>query len=244
MQILNEMTLSKFMELQKNRSFGCITAFRDTRTVNDKVITNTTEYKRQLNRQLISDLRARGYDTSIRFRGTYIENYGTENEKEVKEDVILVLSVAKNEEEPIEETSERLKKDLMNLGEKYNQDSILFKPYNDPFAYLIGTSKTCEFPEYHDEISVGRFHPKAIGEFYSRMRKTPFVFSHELDVPALKAKRDQQHKELLGLNVLESVEVIALKKLDRKQNVMLGAFSNNFNLTLEQLQKRNIDNEI
>ena len=75
-----------------------------------------------------------------------------------------------------------LKGFLKDVGSKYNQDSVLYKQYDNKNAYLIGTSGEDEegnrisYPGIGKEVSVGRFKPMRIGEFYSKMKGRTFVF--------------------------------------------------------------------
>ncbi len=70
------------------------------------------------------------------------------------------------------------------LGDRYNQDSVFFKPAGqNPF--LIGTSSKDEMCGREDEPwpgkgniePLGDFHPMKTGEFYTKMKGKTFVFS-------------------------------------------------------------------
>lgn len=203
MKLLNEITLSKFWKEQQNRSFGIITAFRGDYTY---------EINKQLNRELHNDLRTKGLVADVIIKGIYKEHYGTAEEKEVKEEAFIVFPKIGSDGEV-----SGLKKTLMKLGQKYDQDSILFKSIQDENAYLIGTSKRVNaFPSYHEEYNVGRFHPKSIGEFYSRMRGKAFSFSE-------------------SNNVFESLELVCPKSIDRRQEVKIGSFIQETNNILKTL---------
>lgn len=208
MDILNELTLSKFWKEQQQRSFGIITAFRGGFTYN---------VNKQLNRELHNDLRAKGLVADIIIKGIYKEHYNTPEEQEVKEEAFIVFPKIGNEGELT-----GLKKSLMKLGEKYDQDSILFKSVYENVAYLIGTSKRKNtYPPYHEEVNVGTFRPKLIGEFYSRMRGKAFSFTKTED------------------EVFESLELYFPKSIDRRGEVYLATFlkeKNVFQKTLEILR--------
>lgn len=229
MQILNESTLSKFFKYQSERSFGIITAFRGGYGF---------EVNIQLNRKLHNDLTSKGLVADIILNGIYKENYGTEEEKEVKEKAFLVFPKIGTDGELT-----GLKKILMKLGEKYDQDSILYKSVYDDDAYLIGTSKReTAYPDYHVEENLGKFHPKLIGEFYSRMRGLPFSFSDgsgTYDDSYKESKRERSLKKSQALKKirLESVELILPKSIDRHGEVFLAKFIFNDSLYDSILEK-------
>jgi len=229
MQILNESTLSKFFKDQSERSFGIITAFRGEYTY---------DVNKQLNRELKNDLRSRGLVADITMRGIYKEHFRTPEEREVKEESYLVFPKIGREGELT-----GLKKILMKLGEKYDQDSILYKSVYESDAYLIGTSKRENaYPSYHEEESLGEFRPKLIGEFYSRMRGIPFAFTNmnatqndykEVDRETRKQKRRDELIPKSKRNtdmVIESLELVCTKSIDRQKEVYLATFKSETSL--------------
>jgi len=103
--------------------------------------------------------------------GRYIEGYGTEGEKPPSDEIsFLVMGSSKND-------SGNLKGLLRKLGQKYNQDSVLYKPFNSENAVLIGITDTNEmgqpsWPGLGNEVSVGKFHPMRAGEFHTSMMQS------------------------------------------------------------------------
>ena len=117
-QVLTESSLSRLLRHRNDYDTGCITAFRYN-------IPKKTAL--ELNAQLEQELQSMGYGT-IHVTGFYKEQ---EMEKASKEQSLFVFD---------KEKSGNLQQDLMNLGRKYGQESILFKP-KDGEARLIRTDE-------------------------------------------------------------------------------------------------------
>lgn len=209
-KMLNEMKLSKFWEQQQNKSFGIITAFRGE-------YTNAINQER--NRELINDLRHRGFSVSLRLKGYFKENYKTPQEKDVRETSFLIFA-----KQGINgDMGKHLLGVLKKLGEKYNQDSILFKPVDEDDAYLYGTSPTSSYPEYGKVEAIGKFRPEYIGEFYSRMRGKPFVFTNDLK----SVENTVEYKRRINSmseSKLVTLELELPKGLDRMKDIPLVSF--------------------
>ena len=117
-KVLTESSLSRLLSHRTNYDTGCITAFRY----------NIPKKKAlQLNAQLEQELQSKGYGT-VHVTGFYKEQ---EMEKASKEQSLFVFD---------KEKTGNLQQDLMNLGRKYGQESILFKPKNGE-ARLIRTDE-------------------------------------------------------------------------------------------------------
>lgn len=138
------------------RSVGIITAFRK-----DLKLSENRKWNGAL-KACISNL---GYGF-FNVKGFYIQDHNTEEATPVEEDAIFVISGADN----------KLKKDLIKLGIKFEQDSILFKPFNSKDAILIGTN-SAEFPGLGKEHTLGAWSPNKIDEFYSKSKGRAFVFA-------------------------------------------------------------------
>ena len=83
--------------------------------------------KQQRNKLLLSKLRARGYSvTSI--KGSYIENYGTPNAREVGESSFFVADL---------QDKGTLLNDLKKFGKEFDQDSILFGKAGSGLTFTI-----------------------------------------------------------------------------------------------------------
>lgn len=162
---LDEASLVRLYQHTVDRNIGIVTAFRGRYTLPEN---------RTRNGKLISDIRAAGFGY-YKMQGHYIEGHKTANEKDVHEESYFIIGEKGND-------SGKLKGFLKKAGAKYNQDSILYKPFDKKDAVLIGTQATDEdgnsvdFPGLGKEVSVGEFKPMKINQFYSKMRGKTFVF--------------------------------------------------------------------
>lgn len=109
---LNESSLSRIWQYveDKNKQFGVMSAFRGKLNAKDNEIRH---------KELKDVVRKMGYGF-IELKGGYEEESGIVEEKS-----LFIPSISK--------------KELMDLGQKYEQDSVIFKDMNE-FS-LIGTNK-------------------------------------------------------------------------------------------------------
>lgn len=159
---LNESSLSRLWKKYQDSDSGTITAFRGEYSKKENLARNA---------ELKAALLGAGYSvTSV--DGVYIENYGSANEKPVKEKSFIVFDHKK---------TGKLKADLKRLGLRYDQDSITFNSVSDGNYYLIGTSKRDDsYPGFGKEIKLGKPMFGKSGEFHSSVKGRPFVFEETL----------------------------------------------------------------
>lgn len=162
--MLDEGSLSRLWKHTTERNIGMLTAYRGRYPVSE----NKTR-----NAKLQADIRSAGFGF-FRVEGHYIEGYGSEVSKDVKEQSFLVIGEKGND-------NGKLKGFLKKWGAKYNQDSVFYKSFDNK-GMLIGTQSKDEdgnavdFPGMGKEHMVGDFHPMKMGQFYSKMKGKPFVF--------------------------------------------------------------------
>lgn len=169
--LLIESGLSRVWKQTQEHDFGTITAFRDARDCNEGE-SYTTKEKKQMNKSLLAKLQSLRYGVT-KIKGSYIENYGSKNEKEVGESSFIVIDI---------KDKGALKKDLLRLGEEFEQDSIIFGKAGKA-GTLIGTNKCPNgYPGYHKESKQGGAIFGKTGEFMSRVKGRPFVFSEEVEL--------------------------------------------------------------
>lgn len=164
---LNESSLSRLLSKMEKHDTGTITAYRSKDYDRDGNVVKEYTHKenQQRNRSLLAKLMNKGYlVTSV--KGSYIENFGTPEAKEVGEHVFFV--------EDAKDTG-NLKEDLIELGEEFNQDSVFYIPKGGKEATLIGTNNA-EFPGYHKEVQFGSKKLGKTGEFMTRVGNKPFFF--------------------------------------------------------------------
>ena len=100
--------------------------------------------------------------------GRYVENEGTDKARPVTEKSFLI-GIGGGQE-----AGERLLAFAKRMGEKFEQDSILFKPFSETVAYLFYTSG----PQKGQHERIGEWHPNKIGFYFSELvnRRQTFAF--------------------------------------------------------------------
>lgn len=170
-EFLTESGLSRIWKQTREHDYGTITAFRDARDCNEGE-RYTRQEKNQMNKSLLSKLQALRHGVT-KIKGSYIENYGTKKAKEVGESSFIVVDI---------HDKGTLKKDLLKLGEEFEQDSIIFGKSGGA-GVLIGTNKCPDgYPGYHKEVKQGGAIFGEKGEFMSRVKGRPFVFKEAIEL--------------------------------------------------------------
>ena len=168
-EYITESSLSRLWKHSQEHDYGTITAFRYAPECGEGT-PYTKKENLQRNKSLLAKLRSKGYGvTSI--KGSYIENYGKATAREVGENSFFVADM---------QDKGRLKKDLLALGEEFDQDSIIFGDKGKSGA-LFGTNKCPEgYPGYGKKLVQGGAIFGKEGEFMSRVNGRPFVFTEAL----------------------------------------------------------------
>lgn len=169
--LLNESGLSRIYAATQKHDYGTITAFRYAPECGTGTPYSFKE-NQQRNKSLLAKLKLAGFSvTSI--KGSYIENYGTPDAREVGENSFLVVDI---------QDKGNLKSVLLALGEEFEQDSIIFGTAGGT-GVLIGTNH-CPggYPGYHKEAVQGGAIFGKSGEFMSRVNGRPFVFAESTEL--------------------------------------------------------------
>jgi hypothetical protein len=167
MRIIQESSLSRILTHMLSHDCGTISAFRG-------------EYSLKVNLQRSHNLMAKllSLDYGVtEINGVYIENFGESDAKEVKEKAFFVVDL---------KDKGHLEKDLRHLGEKFDQDSILFIPKPGDESYLWGTNHVSEFPGYGKFEHFAHRGMGSSGQFMTKIRNKPFVYesvSREISNP-------------------------------------------------------------
>lgn len=159
---IKESSLSRIVNYIQKYDSGTITAFRDM---------YSRKENRQRNKSLLSKLLSKGYGvTSV--QGVYIENYGKPNAVEVGESVFFVADL---------KNKGNLKKNLIELGEEFNQDSIMYiYKGGKKGSELIGTNQT-GYPGYSHIKKFPIFKTgKDNNEFLTKISGRPFYFKENI----------------------------------------------------------------
>lgn len=155
---LLESSLSRLWQTMQEHDTGIITAFRKEHSVKVNL---------ERNQMLLADLRRLFNVTSV--KGSYIQDFGSPQATEVGENSYFVSDV---------KDFGTLEKELFRLGQKYDQDSIMFIPRGGKKGFLLGT-KEGVWPglgtkHHYDNPVFGKG-----GEFMTRVNRRPFVFKNE-----------------------------------------------------------------
>jgi hypothetical protein len=164
---MNESSLSRIYQHIMEHDCVILTAYRDdpsdTSRCTDKALgldMKNPERNKMLKDILMNDL---GYGpTSV--DGSYIEDFGTDVAKEVKEASFFVQNY---------DDDSGFLGIMADLGEKFCQDSILVIPKGGENCYLLGTNKA-DFPGYGKKMVVGDIKFGTEAEFMSRVGGRPF----------------------------------------------------------------------
>ena len=166
-EYINESSLSRIWKHSKNHDSGTISAFRYAKNCGEGDV-YTTKQNKDRNAILKAKLLTKGYSvTSI--KGSYTENYGSDNEIDVNEESFFIVDINDTDE---------LKKDLIKFGEMFEQDSITYANKKGDY-YLIGTNKCPNsHPGYKKEVKEGKSIYGEKGKFFSKIGGRPFVFKN------------------------------------------------------------------
>lgn len=161
-ETLQEKGLSRIQRHADRHAIGSITAFRGDKTHSE----NTGN-----NKKILAYLLNKGYSVT-KIKGSYIENMGSEDEREVGENSFFVVNINVDGDD-----EGQLEKDLIFLGQKFDQDSILSKPF-DQKARLIGTSdRDNAFPAKGETMEFDKMKfGDTQGQFFSRTNGRKFAF--------------------------------------------------------------------
>lgn len=141
----------------QHRAVGIITAQRAEYHGGLKDAEGRTN--KQRNAALATDIRNNGFGFT-HLRGRYVENYGTKQATPSDEHSFMIVS----------DSHKKLRDFLTTHGEKYGQDSVLFKHPKEPSAKLIGT-KEGAYPGKGQEQDVGEFHANRVPEFHTLLTR-------------------------------------------------------------------------
>ena len=180
MELITESSLNRILQHNLKHDIGIITAFRDGEDCG-KGRKYTKEENIQRNKSLKAKLLNYGYDLT-QADGFYVENYGEENAIDKKEEVFIVVDI---------KDKGKLEKHLRELGEEFEQDSIMYIPKiglesikkdgksvghkSVGYGYLWGTNHCSDYPGYGKSDKFDKPIYGETGEFYTRINGRRFV---------------------------------------------------------------------
>lgn len=170
---LDEAGLSRILTHIAIRNLGIITAFRGGSAT-------PLEQNRAKNRLLQRDIRQAGFGF-IRLQGSWPENEGTPEEVQVVEESFLVIGREGDD-------NGALKGFLKKAGAKYQQDAVIYKPWNTQNASLIYMSN----PNTLQSIGTFSLNPANIDKMYSKFKGHKFVFHRMSEQRGFMSRLAQQ----------------------------------------------------
>lgn len=163
-QDIKESSLSRIHSKIASGIVGTITAYRSEFTKREN---------QQRNRSLLAKLMQKGYSVTA-VRGSYIENFGTEDSTEVSEHSYMVAPRD-------DKSTASLESDLIALGREFDQDSVLV--ITDGKGELVGTSKRDNaWPSFDSREPVGGFKGGKAAQFMTSVNGRSYVFE-DIDAP-------------------------------------------------------------
>ena len=167
-KVLTESTLNRVHKHVMEHDCSIITAFRNSFVnclddVNDEKRLNIRTNK-NINKTLKSALLSLGYGVT-EVKGTYIENYLSDNEIEVKEDSYFVVNL-KDDPNFID--------NIIKMGEILCQDSVLIIKQGGNDNYLVGTNKS-DFPGHGEIVKLGKLTAGIESQFMTKVGGRPFT---------------------------------------------------------------------
>lgn len=182
-QVITESSLSRIQEKISKYDCATITAFRNDpaddqfcapsykapSSYQDEGL-STREINMRNNNLLRAALLDKGFSVTP-VKGTYIENYGTSEEIEVKENSFFVANTT-------DLTRQEFFDILIDLGKKFCQDSIMLIPSGGEDVRLFGTN-TSAFPGLNQTVSYKKTVFGKKKEFMSKVGNRPFAAVNE-----------------------------------------------------------------
>ena len=172
---INESGLNRVYYHIQNHNCAILTGFqKDTKDFSSCLInSDKTVNNKERNKNLRAFLLEKGYGvTSV--KGTYVENYMTDNAVEVKENSYFVVNL---------NDSSSFFENIKNLGEYFCQDSVLIIPKEErneqseiisDKPYLLGTNNS--WPGNGEKQELNYFKGGVESEFMTRVKGRPIVF--------------------------------------------------------------------
>jgi hypothetical protein len=167
-KLLNESTLNRIHTHVMEHDCSVITAFRNSFVNcldddNDEERLNIRTNK-NINKTLKATLLSLGYGVT-EVKGTYIENYLSDNEIEVKEDSYFVVNL-KDDLNFVD--------NIIKMGEILCQDSVLIIKQGGNDNYLVGTNKS-DFPGHGEIVNLGKLKAGVESQFMTKVGGRPFT---------------------------------------------------------------------
>lgn len=179
-EFLNENSMSRLLTHIGNHDCICITAFRTKKNCGEGEEISKKENLAR-NAKLKAQLLKSGYGVTA-IKGVFIENFGSDNEKESKEDTFFVVDL---------KDSKHFKENILDYAEQYEQDSVFYIPKNEVSpdgkytGYLISTNECLNAYPGKGKLGVEQSYKNLVisktSEFMSKVGNKPFYFTESLE---------------------------------------------------------------
>jgi len=161
---INESSNNRILDTLRKNDAAIMSASRDKYTFKENKARNI---------ELLRKLSNKGYQITD-LKGIYIENYGTDDAKEVLEDSYLIVNISKYP---------KFTDYILGLGKEYDQDCVMFITHGGNRGYLYGTNGA-SFPGLDNIEELGRLKIASGGEFYSKKTGSlKFTFVKDMNYP-------------------------------------------------------------
>jgi len=193
---LNESSLSRVYQHIVAHDAAVISASRndifDREKCTEKAMTSEEGDSNMLRtRDLKATLLSLGYGVT-KMRGSYIEDFDTPSAVEVAEDSLFVVNLSDRS---------NFFTSLLELGEKFCQDSVLLIPRGGQDAFLHGTNHS-EFPGYDNKVVVGNLKLGEDAEFMTRTQGRPFTFTESLETYKTLSRNERMAVKSIAKKIL------------------------------------------
>jgi len=174
---INESSLMRIKSHFSNYDCGFITAFRTYKGCGETKEKYTLEENLKRNKLLYMKLAVGTHYGITKVKGSYIENFNSDDKtslKESTENVYFVVDL---------QNRGTLLRDLVILGRSCNQDSVLYIPKSvdssKDGAFLIGTNNCPDgYPGYNNMVAYYGVNWGNLGMFHTKVKSRPFFFKN------------------------------------------------------------------
>jgi hypothetical protein len=195
-RFLSESSLSRVHQHITEHDSAVISASRNDifereKCTDNAIVAEPDDTNMLRTRNLKATLLALGYGVT-KMRGTYIEDFDSPEAVEVGEDSLFVVNLA---------AAKNFFADLVELGEKFCQDSVLLIPRGGQDAFLHGTNHS-EFPGYDNKVVVGNLKLGEDAEFMTRTQGRPFTFTESLETYKTLSRNERMAVKSIAKKIL------------------------------------------
>lgn len=181
-------SLSRLYEKMLKADCGTVSAFRG----------NYTRRENQVRTQQLKTFLANPMLDITVVDGVCLENYGKSDERESREIVFFVTKARPDSNIDIKEI-------LMEAGEKFDQDFILFIPKNGDYAEAVGTNET-GWPGFHKIVKMDKRKFGEGNQFMTKVSNRPFYFYGSESKSCIVSPKTMQLVNMEKLKPFEKIE--------------------------------------